>query len=164
MSRARTNENARRLKQEPWRKVYGSRRWKDTRKRAIARAGRMCEGCSRTVGLDVHHRIALKHGGEAFDPANLEVLCRVCHRARETPRGRSFHTGRSTSPRWTISLPESRKNGKSPSEQDYWEEFRYHAAKWRNPDNGSPWSKDWGGGIRVENGEFVPSDSPVSPD
>jgi hypothetical protein len=123
----------------------------------------MCERCTRTTGLDVHHIIALKHGGDPFDPANLEVLCRVCHRAREPRRGRSFRAGRSTSSSVDHFSPRIAKNGKSPSEQDYWQEFRHHGAEWRNPDNGSPWSRDWGDGVRVVDGEIIPADWPASP-
>lgn len=45
----------------------------------LERAGWRCERCGAAGRLEVHHRKAIAHGGERFDPANLEVVCRRCH-------------------------------------------------------------------------------------
>ncbi len=83
---AEVNENRNRLADEPWRKIYSTERWKRIRAIARRRAGGLCERCGREAkALDVHHRVALKDGGEPYDPDNLEVVCRPCHRAIETP-------------------------------------------------------------------------------
>ena len=92
------SKNRKRLAAEPWRRIYSTEQWKRTRANARRRAGGCCERCGRAAKtLDVHHRIPLKHGGPPYDPANLEALCRPCHRAVETPGGRFLISRRPTS-------------------------------------------------------------------
>lgn len=52
------------------------------RARAFAMADGRCAGCTRKIRpgeeWDLDHRIALENGG-TNDPANLQVLCEICH-------------------------------------------------------------------------------------
>ena len=62
--------------------VYGTRRWKAVRAKALQLAGWRCSRCRSPGRLEVHHRHPV--GGEdgydrAFDLSNLKVLCRRCH-------------------------------------------------------------------------------------
>ena len=56
-----------------------SRRWQVARRQCFALAGYRCSRCGRAGRLECHHRKPLQHGGEPFDQANLECLCRRCH-------------------------------------------------------------------------------------
>ena len=64
------------------RRVYQSRRWRLLRRLVLDLAGWRCQRCGRAGRLEVHHRVALAEGGAAFDPANLEAVCRPCHFGR----------------------------------------------------------------------------------
>lgn len=50
----------------------------------------LCEDCLETgrvtVGVDVHHKVALRKGGKRLDKRNLRTLCPTCHKVR-TARG-----------------------------------------------------------------------------
>jgi 5-methylcytosine-specific restriction enzyme A len=93
-----TTKNRSRLADEPWRKIYGTERWKRVRARVRRRADGCCERCGREANmLDVHHRIPLKDGGLPYDPDNLVALCRSCHRALEHAGGSFFGTRSPTS-------------------------------------------------------------------
>jgi hypothetical protein len=107
-----THEGTRRLVAEPWRRIYGTEKWKRVRANARRRAGGCCEQCGREAKtLDVHHRTPLKDGGLPYDPDNLVVLCRPCHRELENP-GRPFFRSRPpTSPPVGISPPVHEKAG-----------------------------------------------------
>lgn len=146
MASAKTRQ---RLANEPWRKVYGTKRWKDTRRRTLIRAGRMCELCGGNRSLDVHHIIALKDGGAAFDPINLRVLCRSCHRTADNCTRRVFGPRPSTSRPVDISLPDSGKSSEKPAEEP-----GKPREYWLSPD-GRRWSRDWGGGQRILDGDPV---------
>ena len=54
-------------------------RWAQTRRRALEVAGWRCGRCGAAGRLEVHHKQPLHRGGEPYDPANLEVVCRSCH-------------------------------------------------------------------------------------
>lgn len=51
--------------------------WKETRSRAIARAGNRCQHCGATSRLEVHHLTYERLFCE--QPEDLLVLCRSCH-------------------------------------------------------------------------------------
>jgi len=57
--------------------------------RAPIRAAHTCGRCGSDRNLVAHHIIALKDGGAPYDPDNLEVVCRSCHRTRRE-RGSFF--------------------------------------------------------------------------
>lgn len=69
------------------RAVYRSERWRRVRQRVLERDGYRCrarvdgERC-RVVGrgLQAHHVMPLRRGGEPFDEANLMTLCDRHHR------------------------------------------------------------------------------------
>jgi len=51
--------------------------WKNTRKRALRRAGFKCELCNSDGELHVHHKTYERRGDEDND--DLIVLCKNCH-------------------------------------------------------------------------------------
>ncbi len=146
MTSAKTRQ---RLAKEPWRRLYGTKRWKDTRSRTLIRIGRICERCGGNRSLDVHHIVALKDGGAPYDPNNLEVLCRSCHRAADNDSRQLFAAGPSTFRPADISLPESERSGEKPEKPHEY---------WVGPD-GRLWSRDWGGGTLIVDGEPRPGGS-----
>ena len=51
-----------------------------TRFIAFERDGFRCVAEVRAAGkLEGHHKVGLDNGGSAYDPANVETLCRDCH-------------------------------------------------------------------------------------
>ena len=63
------------------RQIYGSFRWRCLRQFIIKRDERKCRKCGRLAGRpEVHHVIPIRDDArKAWDPDNLEVLCRGCH-------------------------------------------------------------------------------------
>jgi len=65
------------------RQVLTSRRWQVLRHQILEKANWQCRECGETRSLEVDHiepvRTAPKR---AFDPANLQVLCRKCHSSK----------------------------------------------------------------------------------
>lgn len=65
------------------RSVYYTPKWRDFRERALKNAGFLCEHCKsdgRIVSARlVHHKKAIREGGEPFDAENLVALCNECH-------------------------------------------------------------------------------------
>ncbi len=140
MASAKTRQ---RLANEPWRKLYGTRRWKDARRRTLIRGGRTCQRCGHDQNLDVHHIIALKHGGAPYDPSNLRVLCRSCHRTVDSADRRVFAARPSTQIPVAVPLPDAGKSAEKPPEEPE-KPHKY----WLSP-HGGPWSRDWGGGTLI---------------
>ena len=69
--------------------IYGSGAWRDAKARVYASRPHVCAHCSRSgVRLYVDHIRELRDGGDAFDPANLQLLCSPCH-MRKTARARA---------------------------------------------------------------------------
>jgi len=63
------------------RTVYNTRRWQALRADHLARHP-LCARCTRTIpAVIVHHRTPIRHGGDPWDPDNLESLCQSCHNA-----------------------------------------------------------------------------------
>ena len=62
-------------------------RWARVRRAAFDRDGWRCRKCSKPGRLEAHHVTPLHEGGEPYDLANVETLCRRCHIA--------FHRGTS---------------------------------------------------------------------
>lgn len=59
---------------------YRTRKWKDTRAKALERDGYECQACDDGESqLLVHHIIPRAEGGADYDLRNLVTLCRACH-------------------------------------------------------------------------------------
>ena len=67
------------------RAVYRDRRWAVVQRAVLLRDKYRCASCSLPGRLEVHHVQPLSAGGAAFDLANLEALCSVCHSAKHHP-------------------------------------------------------------------------------
>ena len=59
--------------------VYRTKRWRETRRLALARDGHRCRSCGSAGRLEVHHVRPLRDGGEPYDLSNLQTKCRSCH-------------------------------------------------------------------------------------
>ena len=69
-----------------------ARRWAAVRRAAFERDGWRCVECGKAGRLEADHIVPLKRGGDPWDPANLQSLCRGCHiekTARENERPRT---------------------------------------------------------------------------
>ena len=55
------------------------RRWARTRRVVLDRDGWRCRECGLAGRLEVDHVVPLDEGGDLYDPAGLQVLCRGCH-------------------------------------------------------------------------------------
>ena len=70
------------------RSAKGSR-WQRIRRSAFERDGFRCRACGRPGRLEAHHVRPLERGGDPYDLANIETLCRGCHidrhRRQRTP-------------------------------------------------------------------------------
>ena len=67
-----------------WR-FQGGYFWDAARTYAMHRDRFVCQHCHRRYrvrGLEVDHIVEIAAGGPPLDPANLQTLCRSCHRAK----------------------------------------------------------------------------------
>ena len=55
------------------------RRWRHVRRRVVDRDGWRCVLCGKAGRLEVDHVKPVKDGGDWWDPAGLQTLCRPCH-------------------------------------------------------------------------------------
>ena len=53
--------------------------WERIRRAAFERDGWRCRACGRPGRLEAHHVRPLERGGDPYDRANVETLCRGCH-------------------------------------------------------------------------------------
>ena len=53
-----------------------ARRWTAVRRAAFERDGWRCVECGKAGRLEADHIVPLKRGGDPWDPANLQSLCR----------------------------------------------------------------------------------------
>ena len=53
--------------------------WARVRRAMLDAAGWRCTRCGLASRLEVHHRIPLEKGGDAYADSNLQVLCVSCH-------------------------------------------------------------------------------------
>jgi 5-methylcytosine-specific restriction endonuclease McrA len=72
----------------PATRIRNSSAWQKLREATVAAAGGRCQRCGATSEpVDVHHiQPILARPDLALDPANLQVLCRGCHRRSEAER------------------------------------------------------------------------------
>ena len=54
-------------------------RWARVRRATFDRDGWRCVRCSRAGRLECDHVVPLDRGGDPWDLANLQTLCRRCH-------------------------------------------------------------------------------------
>ena len=55
------------------------RRWEQLRLEILHRDGYRCRTCGRAGRLEVDHITPISKGGDPWNPANLQSLCRGCH-------------------------------------------------------------------------------------
>ena len=80
-------------------------RWARVRRVILDRDGWRCRVCG-AYGNEVDHVRPLHKGGDAWDPANLQVLCRSCHIAKT--RGENRREPTPAEARWRALVAESR--------------------------------------------------------
>ena len=71
--------------------MYATPLWRKLRAQILIRDGWTCQGrCKElgrtSAGSEVHHLLPIREGGEPFDPDNLRLLCRDCHRLEHHKR------------------------------------------------------------------------------
>ena len=87
-----------------------SRRWQRLRLGIFERDGWRCVQCGRAGRLECDHKIPLDRGGDPYDRANLQTLCRGCHvaktraeRERPDPERDAWRAKmRALLPTWTV--------------------------------------------------------------
>ncbi len=57
-------------------------RWRRVRRQAFERDGWRCVLCGRAGALEADHVQRLTDGGDPYDLANVQTLCRSCHFAK----------------------------------------------------------------------------------
>ena len=62
-------------------------RWAATRRVIFRRDGWRCRKCGRAGRLECDHVTPLRDGGDPWDMANLQCLCRGCHIAKTRREG-----------------------------------------------------------------------------
>ena len=65
-----------------WRPDLDSPRWRALRLVIFDRDGWRCRTCGRAGRLECDHVVPLHAGGKPWDQANLQTLCRDCHREK----------------------------------------------------------------------------------
>lgn len=59
--------------------IYKTNRWRSLRLKVLNRDGHRCQACGKAGWLEVDHRQPIARGGDPWDMANLQALCRHCH-------------------------------------------------------------------------------------
>ena len=62
--------------------IHHQPRWYALRRRIKDRDGWRCVQCGKAGLLNVDHRTPIESGGDPWNPANLQTLCRTCHLAK----------------------------------------------------------------------------------
>lgn len=80
-------------KDDPFHRLYGTRMWRRVRKAKLA-MNPLCERCRASgrieAATEVHHRMAVRDGGDLFDVAGLESLCKPCHSRESAESGQRW--------------------------------------------------------------------------
>ena len=80
-------------KADPFRRLYASKAWRRVREVKLA-MDPLCERCKANgrieAATEVHHRIAVRDGGDPFDVAGLESLCKPCHSRESAESGQRW--------------------------------------------------------------------------
>ena len=61
------------------RNLIDRKRWGLLRQIILDRDGHRCRSCGRPGRLEVDHVRPIQDGGDKYNPANLQLLCRHCH-------------------------------------------------------------------------------------
>ena len=61
--------------------LYKRKRWRILRRHILDQQP-ICQHCDRTLATEVDHIQPIEHGGQPYDPANLQALCTPCHSAK----------------------------------------------------------------------------------
>ena len=69
--------------------VYHTEKWRKVRAKVMARDP-VCRLCRRKKSEDADHIVPLRSGGRPWDMANLQGLCKSCHRGKDS----ALQTGR----------------------------------------------------------------------
>ena len=64
------------------------RRWARVRRAVFRRDRYRCRKCGKAGRLECDHLVPLRAGGDPWDMANLESLCRTCHIAKTAAENR----------------------------------------------------------------------------
>ena len=78
------------------------RAWRRLRLQILERDGYRCRTCGRAGRLEVDHIKPLRHGGDEYDPGNLQSLCREDHILKT----RLENTKHRPDPRWQLMVAE----------------------------------------------------------
>ena len=62
--------------------VTDCKRWHRLRLKLMDAAGWRCVQCGKAGRLELDHVVPVQHGGDPWDPSNLQPLCRPCHFAK----------------------------------------------------------------------------------
>ena len=62
------------------------RRWARLRRVVFERDGWRCRTCGKAGRLEADHVVPISKGGDPWDMANLQTLCRGCHIEKHRPR------------------------------------------------------------------------------
>ena len=80
-------------KDDPFRRLYAGRQWRRVREAKLA-IDPLCERCRASgrieAATEVHHRTAVRDGGDPFDVAGLESLCKRCHSRESAESGQRW--------------------------------------------------------------------------
>ena len=70
------------------------KRWQLVRLRVFERDGWRCVRCGRAGRLECDHVVPLREGGDPWDKAGLQTLCRGCHIAKSAGESRESDPAR----------------------------------------------------------------------
>ena len=80
-------------KDDPFHRLYAGKTWRRVRKAKLA-MDPLCERCkacgSIEAATEVHHKVAVRDGGDPFDVTGLESLCKPCHSKESAASGQRW--------------------------------------------------------------------------
>lgn len=76
--RCQRHQRERNRETSPNKTLYNTKRWKILRRTKLSKSP-ICERCDKRLATEVHHRLAIRVGGEPWAMSNLESLCKPCH-------------------------------------------------------------------------------------
>jgi 5-methylcytosine-specific restriction protein A len=80
-------------KDDPFHLLYAGRQWRRVREAKLA-IDPLCERCRAggriEAATEVHHRTAVRDGGDPFDITGLESLCKPCHSRESAESGQRW--------------------------------------------------------------------------
>lgn len=82
--RCSSHARAREAETHPRKTVYNSARWKYLRHMVLFEHP-ICQHCENALAVDVDHITPIEQGGQPYERANVQALCKQCH-GRKTKR------------------------------------------------------------------------------